>query len=117
MGRKNGEVLPLSGSSGAGPPPPVSPTPCEDLAFRTTLQSPVEDVVSRLQKGDVLDLELRNLQGAPVVIAGSANGDAGSITGRMPELIRCLQAGAEFVAEVVSVDDGLVVVDVKPKPA
>lgn len=107
----------MSGSGGDGPPiSPSSPTPCDELRFRTTLQSPVEDVISALQPDDVLDLELRALQGAPTIIAVSAGGDdAGSITSRMPELIRCLQAGNDFVARVVSIEDGMVVVRIEPK--
>lgn len=106
----------MSGSGGDGPPvPPAGPTPCEQLKFRTTLQSPVEDVISRLRPNDVLDLDLRQLQGAPVIIAVSAYGDAGSITSRMPDLIRCIQAGNDFIANVVSIDDGMVVVHVQPK--
>ena len=94
-----------------------SGTPCERLEFETTLASPDPDVVGQLSQGSVLDIELRRAEGTAetlLVIARFRGQDVGSIVEGTPELIRCLQQGHSFQAEVLAIDDGIVRVRVKP---
>lgn len=94
-----------------------SGTPCDKLELTTTLASPVPEVVADLSEADVLDLELRRAEAAGeifLVMARYRGRDAGSIVEGIPELIRCMQEGHGFKAAVLSVDEGIVRVRVRP---
>jgi hypothetical protein len=52
--------------------------------------------------GDVLDVALEDLPGGRAITARDSSGAlVGAITSRVPDLIRCLQAGFAFEARVV----------------
>ena len=107
------------GSGGGGPigfgggtgGPSDDGTECEKLRFNTMLASPDPAVVALLAVNDVLDLEIRNQ--AVAALARSAGGSpAGYIIDRLPQLLRCLQAGTAFEADVKSISGGAVTVEV-----
>jgi hypothetical protein len=106
----------VSGSgSGTGGPPPTEPVDCANLQFDAELASPQPKVVATLKKGTILSVELDAAGGRNRIIARAPGGQiAGAlISGRMAELLRCLQAGESFVAEVTRVDGGDVRVRVR----
>jgi len=80
---------------------------CARLAQQTTLNSPDRAVVSRLQKGDVLDVRV-NKVGKGVVVEALYNGQvAGSITSSIiQKLAECVENGYEYVADVIEVQGG-----------
>ena len=75
---------------------------CARLAQQTTLNSPNRAVVSRLQKGDLLDVRVTKV-GKGVVVEALRNGQvAGSITSSIIQrLAECVEKGYEYVAEVI----------------
>lgn len=104
----------MSGSKG-GPRPQDPGTSCDELTFEADLASPKEEAVSQLAEGDILDVLLERVGEAPIVNV-RVNGDlVGSLVSHLPELIRCLQEGNDFVAEIKEIDDGKVSVEVRPR--
>jgi hypothetical protein len=103
------------GSGGMGPVGPQVDQPCGALQFETSLASPRAEVVATLTEGEVLTLELQPAGGGRNMIAALANGKvAGGITDRTPDLIRCIQDGFDFVAEINRIDGGWVELSVHP---
>ena len=89
------------------------PVECDEIQFKTNLASPVEEVVERLEIGAELHLTLE-FDGIQRVVAQFEDDDVGSIIEGLDDLIRCLQLGATFRAEVIAIDDGIVRVEVQP---
>ena len=96
----------MSGSSGG---PWTTPTgdSCDRLTSETTLTSPNRDVISQLNKGMLLDVEV-DKSGARPVVRAMLNGQvAGSITSSIiQKLVECIDNGYSYVAEVISVQGG-----------
>lgn len=105
-----GQLSGEGGSGGGGAPTDV---PCDQLTFQARLQSPQLNVVSLLELGDELAIDLTD---DPAVQATNDQGLAGHVTTRLPDLIRCINSGFEFIAIVDEVDGGNVVLTIKPKP-
>ena len=98
-----------SGGGSGGPGITVDEVlPCDRLQFEAHLQSPDFQVVSQLNAGDQLDVVVEG----QAVAALSAHGRAGWIVERLPNLLRCIQAGHIFRAEVLSTNGGAVNVKV-----
>ena len=98
--------------------PPVGPRPevdCSDLRFDTTLASPDAAVVQALGVGDVLILDLRQGPGGRNMIAAvTTSGQvAGAITERTADLLRCMQLGVGFDAEITRMNGGWIEVAVR----
>lgn len=96
-------VTPISPRKGSGNGEGGGVDPCV-LVEETTINSPVQAIVSRLVPSSVLSVELQ--QGPPVrvVLRTSAGQIAGSITGaKLPQIIECLAAGVAYKADVISV--------------
>ncbi len=102
-----------SGSGGGVPPSADQGTPCAELSFETMLATPAEDVIKGLKVGDVLEIALEGA--AQIVVAKLGAAIAGAIVVNLPELLRCLQQGAAFVADVKAIEDGAITVVVRPK--
>jgi hypothetical protein len=104
------------GGGGGGGWPEEPPRSCEDLEFQTALSSPQAEVVAQLQEGDELRIELDTSEEARKVVARNGSGRvAGTITsGEFTALIRCLQEGHGYVAEVLQVNGGLIRVRIRP---
>jgi hypothetical protein len=116
------QSLGMSGGGGSGGDiPPLGPrpdVPCANLAFDTTLTSPDQAIVQTLSVGDLLSLELRQgASGRNMIAAVTTSGDlAGAITDRTADLIRCLQDGFEFQAEITRINGGWVNLAVRAAP-
>ncbi|MEW6070909.1 MAG: hypothetical protein AB1485_09850 [Candidatus Thermoplasmatota archaeon] len=89
-------------------------SPCDELNFEASLASPQSEVVSRLRKGDILSVELRSSNGKNFIAALSNNEIAGSIIERVADLVRCIQEGNTYEAEVLSIRGGAVNILVRP---
>lgn len=102
-----------SGGPGGGFEPPHERTPCDHLKFRTSVASP-QPAAEEADVGDVLTVELKS--GPPVVIHlvdGDGN-TVGSLITRIPDLIRCIQDGFSYEADVKEVNGGDMQVEVRP---
>lgn len=104
-------VKPTGGGGGDGPPQ-------DDVCGRphtAPLNSPKPAVVSRLSKGDILDVVLDRSSGRPIVIVRTKAGEvAGSLTHREHTiLIGCVDAGNTYEATVIDKVGGSVTVHVE----
>lgn len=105
----------MSGSGGGGPDFTPSPqVDCEDLAFDAAIASPQPNVVSALTVGDVLTVDLDTSGGRNTVLLRTSQGDeAGALISRLTDLLRCLQQGESYEAEVTRIDGGDITVHVR----
>lgn len=87
---------------------------CDRLIFVGVLQSPDPSVVSKLKKGDKLIVEAETDQG-PVIAKHATFGIAGSIVEKIPDMLRCIEAGYEYEATITEVRGVQVTVEVRPK--
>jgi len=86
------------------------------LVEETLLNSPVPRIVKTLKPDQELQVVLQ--VGPPVrVLIQTADGEtAGSITGaRLPQIIKCMEAGVEYGATVISIKEGAVLLRVANK--
>ena len=88
---------------------------CGTVRFETDLASPQAAVVATLRVGEVLRVQLDST-GERVVVAAvtTAGAAAGSIATRAAQLVRCIQSGYSYTAEVLEVAGGVVRVSVVP---
>jgi hypothetical protein len=106
----------MSGSGGGGYGGGFDSTDaCDTLVIDTQLSSPKDDVVSAINVGDVLEVELRQY-GATVVVVALHNGAiAGGIAApQVPKLRECIQGGTTYVAKVTAKNEGQVKVRISP---
>jgi hypothetical protein len=77
-----------------------------DLRFETILFGPVPGVADQLSVDDTLSVILTGSPATQVGVFTSTGAQAGSIGGarQLPILIRCLQDGVSYEAEVISVN-------------
>jgi hypothetical protein len=105
----------MSGGGGGGGSfaPPETAVDCARLRFTARLQSLQEEVVATISVGDQLEVLLGTGQ-HPVIEVRDANGEvAGALIDHVTDLLRCIQDGYQYVAEVKSVDGGDVRVEVR----
>lgn len=82
---------------------------CGNVSFSVVLSSPQANAITALQKGTVLQVSIHE----GVVVCVNGGQVVGSINWAMiGELIRCMEEGFQYIATVVSVDDGRVKVNV-----
>lgn len=108
----------MSGGGGSGGPSggfgsSEARTPCEDLAFRAPIASPQPPALT-LSVGDVLAVSLAPGPPAAINLLTSDGDIAGSLITRITDLLRCIQAGHSYEAEVVTINGGDARVDVRP---
>lgn len=109
-GGGGGDYQPTGGGGGGGPEPQPN---CAGLMFPTTLEQP--HGVPERRRGTVLELVPTPAQGGTVVVAIDDDGNlVGTVVDDLPNLLRCLDAGWAFVAEVVTVNYGIHSVVVRP---
>ena len=104
----------MSGSGEYGPGPGGPSSPCSSLTFEAPLQSPKPSVVKKLKVQDRLEVISRGKDG-PIIARHPTHGIAGSIVERMANLLKCIEEGTEYIAEVISIDGGIVRVKVTAK--
>jgi hypothetical protein len=112
----------MSGGGGSGGGggfgPPDSGTDCQRLRFLATLQSPQAQAVAEISVGDVLDVVLApgSAETPPVVEVRRADGTVvGALIDHLRELLRCMNQGFEYAAEVLDISGGSVRVRVGPR--
>lgn len=105
------------GGSGGGPGGGFDPggpqTPCDELEFRTSIASP-QAAAADLEIEEELVVVLVSGPPASINLEREGGETVGSLTSRVPELLRCLQQGVQFAAVVESVDGGDIRVRVRP---
>lgn len=96
----------MSGSGGGSWTTPSGDS-CETLTSDTTLTSPDPAVISQLQVGTLLDVEVDDSGAHPVIHAMYQGQVAGSITSSIiQKLVECIEGGHEYVAQVLSIQGG-----------
>lgn len=102
-----------SGGPGGGFDPSPRSTPCDQLKFKTSVASP-QPAAEEVNVGDVLTVVLES--GPPVVLhLIDHNGNrVGSLITRIADLLRCIQDGFSYEAEVLEVNGGDIQVEVRP---
>lgn len=105
----------MSGGGGTSHWEPKPEFDCARLIERTLINSPVPEVVQRLDGGALLRVTLSNLNGAQVLQAVAENGDvAGSLTPpSLPQIIECIGKGHSYVAIVLDRDGGNIRVEIR----
>lgn len=89
---------------------------CDRLSFETQLSSPKPAVVSGIEVGDVLSVEVEPQGAVQVVVIKHRGQVAGGITSpRMVRLLECLQLGSRYSATVVRIVGGQVIVRISPR--
>lgn len=115
-----------SGRDDYSAPPPIRQTgsggggegggqdPC-DIVQTAPINSPVPAVVSTLSVGDILNVELTGTSARPILEVRTLMGQtAGSLTHTgFLSIVRCIQFGNRYQAEVVQRTGGAVVVRVQ----
>lgn len=105
----------MSGSGSRRWIPSTPKESCDTLAFRTALNSPQPNVLGNLRVGEVLDVALSALPHQRVNVLKSGT-IVGTLTGHaVPALIRCLQNGYGFEAQVSEIKGGDCKVLVRPR--
>ena len=92
---------------------------CETLVERTSLSSPVPEVVAALEKNDSLEVQIGRHGEAEILQAVDRNGDiAGSLVPpSLPRFIMCIRQGSSYVAVVQEKDGGRIRVEIRPGAA
>jgi hypothetical protein len=88
-------------------------TACQELTFRAALQSVQPGAVAHLGIEQLLTVSLRAGNPPVIEVKTSAGVLVGALINRVPEMLRCLQRGFEYTAEVLSIDGGDVRVEVR----
>lgn len=104
--------------TGGGDDTPYTPTPvlpCDQVKLQVALQSPQPEVVARLTVDEVLAVSLETEDGIRRVAVRKDLDLAGTVVASgMDNLVRCLQQGLAFEAQVLEIDGGLVRVEIRP---
>ena len=103
------------GDDGTAGDPGAADDPC-NITEVTTLNSPVDAVISTLATGATLDVELQDGPPRRLLAKTRAGAIAGTITSAKSSLIiQCMKQGRAFKAIVQEVRGGLCVVEIQPR--
>ena len=109
----------MSGGGGGGSFQPADDgVACGRLTFEAALASPQPTAVAGLNVGEILAVQLQQPPGSgPFIAAVDDSGQiVGSLIDRVAELLRCIQSGYTYTAEVLRISGGSVRVRVSPSP-
>jgi hypothetical protein len=88
---------------------------CESVNERTPLNSVNREVAATVKVGDVLDVVAQSDTG-PLVVETIDSAILGSITSaKLARILDCIRKGFSFVAEIVEVSGGKVVIVLRPE--
>lgn len=89
---------------------------CETLIERTSISSPVPEVIKKLHVADQLEVRIGRQGDADILQAVDSAGEvAGSLVpASLPRFIMCIRQGSEYVAVIQSIDGGRVRVEIRP---
>jgi hypothetical protein len=99
------------GSGGGGSRPDEGLVDCESLIFEAVVSSVQPDALAALLVGEILRVVLESPQGTRMIALRREAEDllVGTLTtGSVTQLLRCIQQGVEFVAEVLSIEEGII---------
>lgn len=103
----------MSGSGGSFTPDKTS---CDSVDFDLKVSSPQPNVSKKVSVGDLLDInivEVNNIQALVFIWNGEILG--GITGGRGDTLSKCLRLGYKFQGEIISIDMASITVNVKNK--
>ncbi len=108
----------MSGGGGGGGPgggfgPRDERIPCDQLWFETSIASP-QPTANDLSVGDVLQVVLSSGPPPVIQLIDGAGDVVGSLITRIADLLRCIQDGFNYEAEVKEINGGDIQVDVRP---
>lgn len=105
----------MSGSgAGGGGGIDGRPVSCEDLRFTTQLASPQVAVVSKLSKGQTLQVDIATVGATQVLVVQAGGANAGSLVGTNATRLReCILAGSQYLATVVDIQSGQVTLQIE----
>lgn len=94
----------MSGSSGGGGGGVfvADEVACDRLQFETEVRSPNAAVITQIQVGDVLDVQLRAGPPNTVVLVFLGQDVGGIVSPKATRLRECLAAGTAYIATVIS---------------
>ncbi|MEQ1247796.1 hypothetical protein ABLT93_11425 [Acinetobacter soli] len=99
----------MSGSGGGGGTPIIDFQSCEDLVITVQLSSPKENVISRLEEGDILTIEFMRDSATTTVYAFYEGEVAGGIaSSSIRKLRECLLSGTKYQGKVLEINQGQV---------
>ncbi|MBX9705862.1 MAG: hypothetical protein K5Q00_06360 [Gammaproteobacteria bacterium] len=102
-----------SGYSGGGQEYQIN---CENLVIDTQLSSPKEDVILKINVGDILEVGLQKSNQTSIVVVLFQNEIAGGVASpQLSQLRSCLEAGTTYIAKVQSINGGQVKVTISVK--
>lgn len=107
-----------SGSSDDWRPPSTGGSGSDKCAIseKTVLNSPDPAVVATLKPGATLEVRLETTPRKRLVAVAGNGQTAGSITSaRLVDFIECIEAGSEYIADVLAISGGRVEIEVRPK--
>lgn len=106
----------MSGSRGGDYTPIGQPGPCDKLQVETALQSPNPDVLATIRKDDELELQLKAVGNRHAVLVLKGSDVAGSLVfASLQKLVECMQAGYQFVAQVLAISGPSCRLRIRPK--
>jgi hypothetical protein len=106
----------MSGNSGGGGPSINQPNEnesCENLVINTNLASPQANIIARLKKGDILKIQAITDQGPIQALDNNGQVAGGIVSREQVRLLRCINSGTNYAAEVLSIVDGQCSVQIK----
>lgn len=107
----------MSGSGGSGYGGGFEPVDtCDSLFIETQLSSPKEDVIDKIDVGNILDVTVQQVGTTMVVVVLHQGVIAGGIAAPQVQRLReCIAQGTIYDATVISKNEGQVRVHIKPK--
>ena len=94
---------------GAGIPSINRPNPNEDcrgLVINTNLRSPQATILQNLKKGDLLIIQTASDQGPLQAFDADGNLAGNIISREQAKLLDCIIRGTEYMAEILSIENG-----------
>lgn len=79
---------------------------CEDLVIFTNLASLDAEVLKNVNTGDVLPVETQSADG-PVVVMKDNEVLGTVLSGKLVQLLNCMNGGTEYEAEVIKIEDAV----------
>ena len=89
-------------------------TECQTVYRGARLNAPRKSVLSKLAEGDKLELDVRPEGTSYSLYALSSGKEAGVVTHKaIAQIIRCIQEGHTYVAEITTLDGGNCTLDLR----
>lgn len=106
----------MSGNGGGIPTidRPSNGENCSSLIINTNISSPQAEAVRNLSVGEILDVQAIGDQG-PINLYDNGILVGSIISREMIRLLSCIAKGFEYEAEVLSIEDGEVEIQIRPK--